>query len=73
MGNDGCGIIEDVGEGVDPSVKGQKVAFLGGGWSKYTAKDYKFVIPFDPSIDLSLCTNAFVNPMTNLGLLDSVK
>ena len=72
FGSEGSGIIQEVGEGVDPSVKGLKVAFLSGGWARYTVKDYKHVVPLDNDIDLATCANAFVNPMTNLALLDHV-
>ena len=35
LGCDGCGVIQEIGEGVDASVKGKKVAFAMGGWSRY--------------------------------------
>ncbi len=39
LGCDGCGIVEEVGEGVSQDLVGKKVAFLGGAWAKYTVKD----------------------------------
>jgi NADPH:quinone reductase-like Zn-dependent oxidoreductase len=32
FGMEGCGIIEEVGPGVDQSLKGKKCAFCSGGW-----------------------------------------
>ena len=36
LGSDGCGTIISVGEEVDPSLIGKKVAFLRGAWSHFT-------------------------------------
>lgn len=33
LGAEGCGTIEDIGGGVDASLKGKKVAFCCDGWS----------------------------------------
>lgn len=32
LGCDGCGIVEEVGEGVDAGLKGKKVSFAMYGW-----------------------------------------
>jgi len=32
MGAEGCGVIESVGEGVDASLIGRKVAYLWDSW-----------------------------------------
>ena len=38
LGCDGCGIVTAVGEGVDDSWIGKKVAFAGSGWAHYVCK-----------------------------------
>jgi NADPH:quinone reductase-like Zn-dependent oxidoreductase len=35
LGNDGCGTIIKVSEGISESYLNKKVSFLGGGWSKF--------------------------------------
>ena len=36
LGSDGCGTIISVGDEVNPSLIGKKVAFLYGAWSHFT-------------------------------------
>ncbi len=38
LGCDGCGIVTAVGESVDATWIGKKVAFAAGGWSNYVCK-----------------------------------
>lgn len=73
LGCDGCGVVSEVGEGLDSSLKGKKVAFVGNGWTKYIVKDFKYVVPLDDQVDLKLCANAYVNPFTALAFLDFSK
>jgi NADPH:quinone reductase-like Zn-dependent oxidoreductase len=71
LGCDGCGIVEAVGEGVDAAQwVGKKVAFLGGGWSRYTVKDVNFLVPFPDTFDLKQGANTYVNPFTATAMLD---
>jgi NADPH:quinone reductase-like Zn-dependent oxidoreductase len=64
LGSEGCGTIVDVGENIDPNIKGRRVAFGGDAWSKHVSKDIRNVIVLDENIELSDCANAFLNPMT---------
>lgn len=53
LGCDGCGIVEAVGEGVEAAQwVGKKVAFLGGGWTRYAVKDVKYLVTFSYDFDL---------------------
>ena len=71
LGCDGCGIVEQVGEGVDGKEWiGKKVAFLGGGWSRYVSKDVSFLVPFADDFELSHGANTYVNPFTATAMLD---
>ena len=70
LGCDGCGIVESVGEEVDQSLVGKKVAFIGDGYSKYTVKDVSFLVTFSPDFDLRNGANTYVNPFTVTGMLD---
>ncbi len=64
LGCDGCGVVEKVGEGVEHAWVGRKVAFLGGGWARYTLKDVDFLVPFADDFDLQHGANTYVNPFT---------
>jgi NADPH2:quinone reductase len=70
LGCDGCGIIEAVGEEVDSSIIGKKVAFVGGGYSKYTVKDVSYLVFFNNDFDLRKGANAYVNPLTVAAMFD---
>jgi NADPH:quinone reductase-like Zn-dependent oxidoreductase len=70
LGCDGCGVIESVGEEVDSSIIGKKVAFFGGAYSKYTVKDVQYLVFFNPDFDLTKAANAYVNPLTVAGMFD---
>ena len=67
LGADGSGTVVKLGEGVDPSLMGRKVAFLGGGWSKYKVEDASSVLILDDSQDLAKAGMAWVNPYTAIG------
>ena len=73
LGCDGCGVILAVGEGVDAFNVGKKVAFLGGGWSRYAVKDYEYVVFFADDFDLKQGANTYVNPFTATAMLDFAK
>ena len=73
LGSDGCGVIVSVGEEVDESLIGKKVAFLGGGWSRYTVKDVPFLVFFRDDFDLKQGANTYVNPFTVTAQVDFAK
>lgn len=74
LGCDGCGIIVQVGEGVDASLIGKKCAFLGNGWARYAVKDLEFVVIFNhDDFDLRQGANTYVNPFTTTAMLDFAK
>ena len=72
IGADGCGVIDQVGEGVDSSLVGQKVIFMRDGFSNYAEKDPKELIYLNKDTDLSKVANGYVNPLTALGLLEII-
>jgi NADPH:quinone reductase-like Zn-dependent oxidoreductase len=67
-GTEGCGIIEEVGPGVDANLKGRKVAFCHGGWSEFTVADVDHILIFDDSVDLRRCATAMINPLTAISI-----
>ncbi len=73
LGSDGCGVIQSVGEGVDSALVGKKVAFLGGGWSRYAVKDLEYVVFFHDDFDLKHGANTYVNPFTVTAMVDFAK
>ena len=70
LGCDGCGIVKQVGEGVDEAWVGKKVAFLGNGWSNYVCKLVGFIVEFQSDFDLKKAANAYVNPLTATAMFD---
>jgi NADPH:quinone reductase-like Zn-dependent oxidoreductase len=66
LGSEGSGIIEDVGPGVDQSLKGKKVAFCHGGWAEYTVAEVDKILIFNDNVDLRLASSAVINPLTAL-------
>ena len=73
LGCDGCGIVIKVGENLEQSLIGKKVAFLGGGWSRYAVKDFEYTVFFPDDFDLKLGANTYVNPFTVTAMLDFAK
>jgi NADPH2:quinone reductase len=72
-GLEGCGIIEEVGEGVHLTL-GSLVAFMGmGTWAEYTIVPAKDAFELPPSFPIERAAQFFLNPMTALGLLDVSK
>ena len=66
LGCEGSGIIEEVGPGVDQSLKGKKVAFCHGGWSEFKVADVDKILIFDDNVELRLASAAIINPLTAL-------
>ncbi len=67
-------MIHEVGEGVDSSLIGRKVAFLGNGYSNWTVKDVEYLVMFnDKDFDLKKGANTYVNPFTVTAMLDFAK
>eukprot|EP00347_Sterkiella_histriomuscorum_P016989 403351085 len=70
VGSDGSGTVVQVGEGVDNSLIGKKVAFLLGAWAEYRLVKKDDLMVLDDSQDLSKAANAGINPVTAVGLLE---
>lgn len=66
FGMEGCGIIEEVGPGVDQALKGKKCAFFKGAWQQYTIQDAKCLLLFNDDVDLKKCASSMINPLTAL-------
>ena len=64
LGSDGSGTIIGLGESVDRSLLGKKVAFNQGAWAHYKVADADDLILLDDTQDLSRAANAIVNPLT---------
>jgi len=69
LGSDGCGVIQKVGEGVDKELIGKKVAFSGQGWGRYCTRPIQLVMLLEQDQDLLQAANAFINPLTAIGLV----
>jgi NADPH2:quinone reductase len=81
-GMEGTGEIVEVGEGVDKSLIGKRASFLidtnhtgphHGGWSQYTYASAYFSMIFEADADYDKITHWLVNPMTVVGMVDTVK
>ena len=75
LGCEGCGTIVSVGEGVDPSLLNQKMAFNSRGtWAQYLSFDAKtgYLIFLEDGTDLRMAAAACVNPLTAVGQLDTI-
>ncbi len=64
LGSDGSGTITAVGEGLDASLVGKKVAFCGEAWGQYRESTLDMLIFLDDAQDLSKAAFSFVNPLT---------
>ena len=64
LGSDGCGTIIQVGEKVDSSLIGTKVAFLRDGWGQYKVADPKDLMFLDDSVELEKAAFAANNPLS---------
>lgn len=85
VGNEGSGVIQNVGAKVDKSMIGKHVCVLGthanpdkaeykpqGVWGEYTYTTKDYIVPFESKVDLKNVVNAFVNPLTACGFVDTV-
>ena len=70
LGCDGCGIVIAVGENVDATWIGRKVAFAGSGWANFVCKSVDLLIEFHSDFDLRKAANAYVNPVTVTAMFD---
>ena len=81
LGFEGSGIVEEIGEGVPPEIKGKKVAFsrmnIGndffGSFSQYSRVNYKHLMILEDYMNLEECSGLFINPLTALDLIDQAK
>jgi NADPH:quinone reductase-like Zn-dependent oxidoreductase len=76
IGVEGSGTVISVGEGVDSSLNGKKIAYMGNGaWSRYVELDVtkNFIMVLDDSQDLSKAAAACVNPLTAIAQLIMIK
>ena len=70
-GQEGCGQIIAVGEGVDPSLVGKKVVFHEEAWGLYrTIKTPSHYIVLEDSQDLKEAAAGYINPLTALECLE---
>jgi NADPH:quinone reductase-like Zn-dependent oxidoreductase len=69
LGSEGSGIVEDVGVDVDRSLIGNKVSFFGNGWSTFHIQHLSDCFFLDQQLDLKTTANAYINPLTSLGML----
>ena len=52
LGSEASGTIEEVGPGMDQSLKGRKVAFCHQAWTQYAVVDRSKIMLFEESADL---------------------
>jgi NADPH2:quinone reductase len=75
VGNEGAGIVVQTGTSdAARALLGKKVAILGGAmYSQYRSipADQCLLLPED--VDIALGASAFVNPMTTLGMIDTMR
>ena len=70
LGTDGCGVIEQVGEGVSADLVGKKVSLSGKTYAQYKVAELKSLIVLHDSQDLRQAANAIVNPLTAVAELE---
>ncbi|KAH7301038.1 hypothetical protein KP509_23G009200 [Ceratopteris richardii] len=79
IGEEGCGVVEEVGEGVTKFMKGQRVIPLGmptyskdgqGTWQDYIVVDETNAFPVPPSVSDEVAAQFIFNPWAALGLLE---
>ena len=66
LGAEGTGVIHKLGEGVQESLLGKRVSFLGSAYQKYNVHPVENLIIYEGEIDLKSTANAYVNPVTAL-------
>ena len=81
-GFEGSGLIVSVGDGVDKSIIGKKASVTAsfnksgtfyGLWAEYHITNRNNIIIFDSDIDYEKIAFTFVNPMTAIGFLDTIR
>jgi NADPH:quinone reductase-like Zn-dependent oxidoreductase len=69
LGCEGSGTVVEVGEGVDPSLKGKKVGFRMRSWATHTIAEPQELIVFNDHVALDKASAAYVNPTTAIAQL----
>lgn len=73
-GFDGAGVVEEVGAGGDPALRGRRVAFRGvGAWAEFAVAALDRVHPVPDGIDLRQASQFPLNPLTAWGLLATAR
>lgn len=81
MGFEGAGEIVEVGEGVDPTNVGKKVAFFEsctdpnytGTWRQSKVANFSGLVQYPNSADYNKICSSFVNPLTVCGFVDTIQ
>lgn len=81
VGFEGSGTIIEVGENVDPSYMGKKVAQIGnpftpiyqGSWRQYLYSEVTDLAVYPDDADLDKMSSTFINPFATLAMLDFSK
>ncbi len=76
-GFEGCGIVADVGEGVDSEWIGKRVSLFiqgneDGSWAEYVVSTSEQLIPAAQELSAEQASMFFVNPFTAWGLMEMV-
>ncbi|WP_410217993.1 zinc-binding dehydrogenase [Paracoccus sp. (in: a-proteobacteria)] len=71
-GSEGVGIVEETGPGVDPALKGRRVAAAGlkGSWAEYALADAGGVIPVPDSMSDEAAAQLIAMPFSAITLLE---
>lgn len=82
IGEEGCGIVDEIGEGVTRFEKGQRVILLAmmsyakdgqGTWQNYLVVNEANAFPVPPGVSDEVAAQFIVNPWTAMGLLDRLE
>eukprot|EP00349_Pseudokeronopsis_sp_Brazil_P003681 CAMPEP_0202958106 /NCGR_PEP_ID=MMETSP1396-20130829/2451_1 /ASSEMBLY_ACC=CAM_ASM_000872 /TAXON_ID= /ORGANISM="Pseudokeronopsis sp., Strain Brazil" /LENGTH=109 /DNA_ID=CAMNT_0049675961 /DNA_START=166 /DNA_END=495 /DNA_ORIENTATION=+ len=65
LGLEGCGIIENVGEGVDKAHIGKKIGFFTFGWGTHTNVPFKYSVLLPDKTDLRQAASPCINPLAS--------
>ena len=73
VGNEGSGIVTDAGENAKHLI-GKVVSAVGGGmYAQYRVLPAMACIEMPDDIDPKECASSFVNPLTALGMVETMK
>ena len=73
-GQEGCGQIIAVGEGIDPSLVGKKVTFHEEAWGQFRKiKTPSHYLVLDDSQDLKEAAAGYINPLTAFECLERLQ